>query len=183
MQTNEIDCIVRKSLSFTGVSRIVNFLGVFSFDEQPLLSYSNKVIASLQYPIAYIFNSDPATKPGTHWLAMYQSSVYSPAEFFDSYAFHPSFYSLHLPNALYSTTKLQSYNTDVCGHYCILFITYRALPLYPSLNSVVRFFQILGEQRDLIIKRLVDALRCISPSRTSNTHYYNHVQCCTRFEH
>ena len=44
----------------------VQFRGVFAADQLPM-----KI---LKYPSAFIVNTDPASKPGTHWVAFYFTS-------------------------------------------------------------------------------------------------------------
>ena len=63
------------------------FLGVFP---------SNKLPRKRRYPSSLIANTDPDTKPGQHWIAMYFPSK-TKKEFFDSYGMPPSFYTPDFP--------------------------------------------------------------------------------------
>ena len=58
--------------------------GVFASDQ---LNFTQK-----KYPFLLIVNSDPASLPGTHWLALYLSSKQG-GEFYDSYGNDISSYS------------------------------------------------------------------------------------------
>ena len=60
-----------------------NFSEVYAADELP---------KSLDtFPCGFIANTDPSTKPGTHWVAFYFSS-HEKGEFFDSYGYSPEQY-------------------------------------------------------------------------------------------
>lgn len=122
----------------------INWLGCLARDQLPL-TFDN-----IRRPFALIFNTHPASQPGEHWLAMYSNKV-GQIEFFDSYGLPPSFYSLSDYNSqyIYSDRSIQSIGTNVCGHYCIIFIYLRSqnrsfefttnyLEHYLSDSSVVR---------------------------------------------
>ena len=114
----------------------VNFLGVFSRDKLP------KISTRTRFPACLVVNSAPASKAGEHWLAIYfLDSIH--CEFFDSYAYHPGFYGLAQYLANFSITvtvdhTLQSLDSAVCGHYCILYLHLRSLG-YP-LSTIVSSF-------------------------------------------
>ena len=93
----------------------VRWLGVFARDQIP------QDLEQQQRPFALIFNTDPADKPGQHWLALYGPKD-GPLELFDSFALHPSLYSFDAYSLVYSTTPLQSTSTATCGHYCLYFL-------------------------------------------------------------
>ena len=58
------------------------WLGVFPADRLP-----SRIT---QFPRGLVANTDPSTKPGMHWVAMYFPDT-STSEFFDSYGFHLHF--------------------------------------------------------------------------------------------
>ena len=60
----EINCLATRMLADTSVQ----WLGVFARDQVPRLDRSQ------QRPFALIVNTDPADKPGTHWLEFYASA-------------------------------------------------------------------------------------------------------------
>ena len=64
----------------------------------------------------------------TRKLAMFGPSD-GPLELFDSFALHPSLYSLvdtSSSSLVYSRTPLQSLSSAVCGHYCLYFLHLRS---------------------------------------------------------
>ena len=67
------------------------WLGVFPADRLP-----SRIT---QFPRGLVANTDPSTKPGMHWVAMYFPDA-STSEFFDSYGFPPSFYSPYFEKLL-----------------------------------------------------------------------------------
>lgn len=77
----------------------------------------------------YIFNTDPSWKPGQHWLSVYRDSHV--CEFFDSYGFSVSYYSLDeffssLNVSIVSPHKrLQGELSTVCGDYAVLYCLLR----------------------------------------------------------
>ena len=96
----------------------VRWLGVFACDELPDFTCEIR-------PWCLILNTDPIDKRGTHWLALYAPSARS-IQLFDSFGFSPSMYSLDFLDPLHSSYSLQSPNTSVCGHYCIVYIYLRS---------------------------------------------------------
>jgi hypothetical protein len=115
LHTGEIDCAGAKLLRNTGV----RWLGAFPRDGIPDLTKEKR-------PCALIVNTDDTNLPGTHWLALYLG-IHS-VEFFDSYGQNPLIYSLPINVSITHSSKrvIQSPDSNVCGHYCLLFISYRA---------------------------------------------------------
>ena len=96
----------------------VRWIGVFARDQIP-------DDLNCQRPFALIFNSDPANKPGQHWLAMYGPAT-GPIELFDSNALPPFVYALNSFALTYSRIPLQSPTSAVCGQYCLCFLYIRS---------------------------------------------------------
>lgn len=98
------------------------FLGVFASDELP---------SQVRYPCGLIANTDPGHLPGTHWVAMYINKN-GQGEYFDSYGLQPlvkeheKFLETNCSRWRHSTLTLQSLTSSVCGHFCMLFLHYRA---------------------------------------------------------
>ncbi len=92
----------------------VNFLGVFSRDLIPSLN-------TINYPACFVANTDSSSKPGEHWVAFYLKSKHK-VEFFDSYGFHSRLYGFTIPIDSYNHTQYQSFNSTLCGHFCILYL-------------------------------------------------------------
>ena len=100
------------------------FIGVFPADQIPkkheLLRYS--------LPFSYIVNTDPASKPGEHWVGVYHATS-GAVEFFDSYGNNCNYYSslqFDVPPTKFNSVSLQAPGAYVCGHYCLYFIFKRA---------------------------------------------------------
>jgi hypothetical protein len=100
-----------------------NFVGVFASDRLP--------VSLSHYPASIVVNTDPAHKPGTHWIACYFDKNRH-LDYFDSYGDPPNTYnklaefaSKNSSTLSYNDQQLQGPNTDVCGHYCIAFLTRR----------------------------------------------------------
>src|SRR5439155_25922967 len=85
------------------------------------------------YPSGIVVNTDPAHKPGSHWVAFHFDSS-GHLDFFDSYGNPVTYYSPDLmrfadDNCIswsYNPHQLQGHDTNVCGHYCIAFLTMMA---------------------------------------------------------
>ena len=102
------------------------FAGVFPCDQLKNMTIS--------YPSALVANTDPSNKKGEHWVAFHFDKK-GKSEYFDSYGFPPvqeEFLSFSLDNVkqgqkvLYNNIQLQSLTSDVCGQYCITFLSKRA---------------------------------------------------------
>jgi hypothetical protein len=101
-----------------------SFLGVFARDNIPKLPRHAR-----RYPLSFVVNTDKLDESGEHWVAVYYTSP-NVGEFFDSYGHAPStlgFTRKMLPGITsWSTSKLQSVHSSVCGHHCVYFIAMRA---------------------------------------------------------
>ena len=116
LHTGEIDALGRLLVKPSNT----RWLGTFARDKIPELSHQ-------QRPCALVFNSDTSDKPGQHWLALYMSSSSKDIELFDSYGLPLSYYDLDFPFHVRSSSRsIQSVDTSVCGHYCIMFLLYRS---------------------------------------------------------
>lgn len=117
LHTGQINECVARILNGSSI----NWLGCLARDQLP------PNFDKIRRPFALIFNTHPLSKPGEHWLAMYSSKV-GLIEFFDSYGYPPSYYLLSDTNSqyIYSDRSIQSFGSNVCGHYCIMFIYLRS---------------------------------------------------------
>ena len=108
-----------------------NFCGVFAADELP---------KSLDtFPCGFIANTDPSTKPGTHWVAFYFPS-HEKGEFFDSYGHPPEHYKsfkFYKPE-IWNNRKIQSSWSEVCGQYCIFYLYHKSRGY--SMSKIVNMF-------------------------------------------
>lgn len=113
------------------------FCGVFPSDKLP------QTID--RYPCGFVANIDPSSESGTHWVAFYFPSEQK-GEFFDSYGQPPHHYRDAFEHFLnkhtlaweFNTRKLQSIWSDVCGQYCIFYLSHRARG--QSINKIVQLF-------------------------------------------
>ena len=96
------------------------FVGVFAADTLPT--------QRIQPPCCLVVNTDPADKPGSHWIAIYIDRD-GCGEYFDSYGMAPCFPQF-LDRHAYSgwkwnTRQVQCTVSSLCGAFCILFLTQR----------------------------------------------------------
>lgn len=118
MNTDELVCILSRALRESNT----RFLGVFAADQAPL--------QLPPYSCAYVVNTDPASSPGTHWVAFVAKSPLV-LEYYDSYG-KPlrSYPQIRVPygrRIISNTTLFQSRRSTVCGHYAIFFIIQRTI--------------------------------------------------------
>ena len=119
MNTFELEHILQRNVSPREI-----FLGVFALDGLPTrteLRQKNRWFL--------VCNCCPSTKRGHHWVAVFYN--HGSIEFFDSFALSPWAYDVRMTTFLYDTSgareisfhdvRLQEIDSDVCGHYCILF--------------------------------------------------------------
>ena len=79
-------------------------------------------------PRGFIVNTDPADKPGTHWLVIFITTD-GKGEFWDTFAQRPGFYSSNFTQFLnkhcsaftWNRRVLQAPLSDVCGQYALFF--------------------------------------------------------------
>lgn len=85
---------------------------------------------SIHTPLAFVVNTDPHTRPGTHWTAIYINEK-KEADFFDSYGRPPnsdskSFIQRNSRTSRFCNISLQSLTSTVCGQYCVIFLFFRS---------------------------------------------------------
>lgn len=104
---------------------------------------ADRIPRALSLPAAIVTNMDPANKPGSHWVAFYIDNN-GFGTYFDSYGLPPE--SPHHIDRLkrnctryqWNKKKLQSYNSKVCGEYCVAFLHHMCRHL--SLRSFCDLF-------------------------------------------
>ena len=143
MNTAEIECILRRALE----PFEVQFADVFAADTVPNVR---------EFPSCYVVNSDPASKPGEHWVACYAKSE-DDAEFFDSYGAPVGAYpQVRIPNTItnHNDISLQAFDSNACGHFCIFYLIRRAQAL--SLRRIVMHLSAVpSAQRDRLVRSFV----------------------------
>ena len=160
---------------------------VFSYDEclRFLQSY-NKLDT---YYI--IFNSEPRSDPGEHWLALY---IYGNKviEFFDSYG--ETFGVLEVQyGSLYDVLKrhgfkirhrsliqVQDYESSLCGVHCLFFLTLR----YMDVSFKDIYIKVYRWNNPVICDSLVENfLKIFFISDKNNYYYKTHEQTCSSLKH
>ena len=109
------------------------FAGVFARDQLP---------TSLAVPSGLIVNLDPASKPGSHWVAFY-FDVEGPGEYFDSLGKIPPGMTCMISweNTQKTQCHGQTYDCKAlasasCGQYCAYFLCHRfwGVPMHRILS-------------------------------------------------
>ena len=130
-----------------------NALGVYAADKIP------RVLSS---PAAIVSNLDTADKPGSHWIAIYiDKNGYG--NYFDSYGLAPL--SAHHLDCLrrncaryrWSEKQLQSFDSKVCGEYCIVFLYYMCIG--GNLRSFHSLFGSRTRDNDILVTRFHKKLK------------------------
>lgn len=104
---------LQKALHFHPQTTSV-FGGVYARNKLPRVPQNKKV--------AYIVNTDPAHKPGKHWVAFFLTKT--TAYYFDPYGIPPKGFDKILKSRkkkFYFGQRLQGMGR-MCGHYCLYFI-------------------------------------------------------------
>ena len=99
MNNKEISRVLERLIN----PNLCNFLGVFSGDLIPNMTFVNR------YPAAYVVNSDTSESPGEHWLAFYYYDK-DICEFFDSYGLSPFAFGFNIHPSVSNT---RFYNPDI----------------------------------------------------------------------
>ena len=107
----------------------------------------------------FVFNTDPVSKPGRHWVAIYLSET---PEFFDSAGHTPSHYNHRFekflmkqgPTYKLNLISLQSNSSELCGQYCLYYLTKRCLGL--SMEYILREFGADKKSNDKIVQKYYD---------------------------
>lgn len=105
------------------------FKGVYPSDRLPFTS---------KLPLNIIANTDPADKPGQHWVSL-SIDKRGKGYYFDSFGLPPlvpsirRFLTLKCKNGwTYNKTQIQDVRTTVCGNYCVLFTIFKCNNLSPK---------------------------------------------------
>ncbi len=137
MDTRQIRSIMQQKIGGGG-------FGVFPSDKLP---------AQINGPCALIVNFDPATMPGSHWVAIF-INCQGVAEYFDSYGQPPTVTSIQtflkgFHRCRFNKKRLQGPFSSVCGHYCIYFAIQRWKNV-PMEDIVRKFSEDLDENDEMI---------------------------------
>lgn len=107
----------------------------------------------------YIINSDPSSKPGRHWLAVWfeEESVY----FFCSLGKNPACYHKNIQTflkrekkrVLHNRKRLQDAKSALCGHYCLLFALTKSRDM--PVTQLLSMFGKNKRKNDTIVKSVI----------------------------
>ena len=135
MNTNEINRVFRND------SR---FIGTFCADN---------LTASPKKKYSFIFNTDPCSKSGSHWVACYINN--GTAEYFNSFGMPPlnhtffEFLEKEKLNLCYSPVILQHPLSIHCGLFCIRFLQARMKGI--AYSQFISVFSRDSIENDLIL--------------------------------
>ena len=118
------------------------FDGVFSADMLP------------EKPRLLVINTDPASRPGRHWVCMWVKNGYG--EYFDSFGQPPTanferYLNEHCVSWTFNRKQLQSVVSRFCGHYCIYFCVLRSRGV--DMSKVVNSFTTDTSLNDVLVHR------------------------------
>jgi hypothetical protein len=109
------------------------FVGVFPSDRLP-------PEGTPKLPCCMVCNTDPADKPGQHWVALYFDAD-GIGEYFDSYGQQPTvpsiqrFLEQNSRAQRYNNRTVQGHMSSACGQYCVYFLLLRCGGL--PMNRIV----------------------------------------------
>ena len=123
------------------------YLGTFPRDLLPSLSKKK---------FGLIINTDPSTKPGQHWVAVFKDA--NEVQYFDSYGLPPlhcdiiDFLDSH-GQWNYNRITLQSFTSKVCGHYCVVYLWCRFEGWQHC--DFMNLFKCNRKRNDIVVKEIV----------------------------
>lgn len=126
-----------------------SFRGVFACDELPEQSPTSSL---------YIINTDPASRPGKHWVAVYITSQRY-GEYFDSFGMHTtverieSFLNKNCIRWQCNTKHVQDLLSDACGYHCIFYSVHRCIGF--NLQAIINMYTNDSLCNDAIVKAFV----------------------------
>ena len=130
------------------------YRGVISSNE---LYKIDKSVRSL-----YIVNTDPNYLPGSHWICIYSQGEI--CEIFDSLGNNPKEYTIHFTTFIqeyekctYSTVKLQSDTSNVCGIYCIFYSYLKSRGF--ELTEILNTFSENTQMNDCLMRDFLDRVQ------------------------
>ena len=145
MNTEEIEKAICQDPSAEAI-----FAGVYARDQLP---------RSIKYPVAMVWNTDPANQLGEHWVAANLNED-GLGEYFDSDGLAPPpcfkwYMKKHSRQWTWNQVQLQDLWTSACGHFCVVYIIYwsRGIPMEDITEQLNRI-----EHNDQYVMESVAAL-------------------------
>lgn len=129
------------------------FYGIYARDELATLNHP--------YPKAYIVNTDPAHKPGLHWVAMFFNTQ-GEGEFFDTFARFPAqkefsqFLNRNASTWKWNSQIVQHPFSSACGPHCCFYLMLRSRGY--SMSRIVNIFSTDLLENDKLVTDFVSNL-------------------------
>jgi hypothetical protein len=136
-----------------------------------------------QYPLYLVVNTARSSHPGLHWVTLFRQRKKSPLLFLDSYGFDIQNYDQNFSTfarqlnvkVISGKRRLQSWTSNVCGHYAINFV-YELSKSNGCIDSVYHQFSSDPIRNDRLVRKLVSKKICkltyVFPTK---------IQCCNKF--
>ena len=127
------------------------FTGVYARDQLP---------TTVKYPCSMVLNTDPVSKPGEHWVALYFDAE-GRGEYFDSYGLPPPPVFKHFIQTfsargwIQNDTQLQELWTSACGPFCVYYLLHRSQGI--PMQNIVSVLKSMKND-DHYVTRYVNAL-------------------------
>ena len=106
-------------MDYTAIDKVLKkncaiYRGIYACDQLPEITVR---------PSVFVVNTDPASKPGQHWICMFFDGD-EHGEFFDSFGMLPKrvferYMDKHCLAWTFNKKQMQSLVSRFCGHYCI----------------------------------------------------------------
>lgn len=124
--------------------------GVLAVDQLPII---------VNKPEIYIVNTDPISKPGTHWVTLFVDTI---CEHFDSAGLPPredfmTFLTLNGPSYIYNSNRVQHFKTNSCGLYCLFYSYFRCRGY--SFKKILEMFKDNLILNEMIVKIFYELTR------------------------
>jgi len=128
LQTNTTKEGISGKFLLSTLSSVPDFIGVYAQNE--LID-----MEMYDYPISFVVNLDYSNQDGSHWIGIRINR--KRVEVYDSLGLNPItwdarpsillkfLFSFRQTHSIFITPQLQPYRSNICGYYCLYFITYR----------------------------------------------------------
>lgn len=137
---------------------------------------ADKIPKALGRPAGIIANTDDHKHNGSHWIGIYINKK-GHGIFFDSYGLPPKVHFFrdrlrkNTVTYTWNTRQLQSFNSKVCGQFCIMFLYYMKKGY--SLNSFCELFTSNHQKNDLIVTRFYNKIKEKCKTRNNDVCDFN----------
>ena len=138
MKNIVIDRVLKKNCAI--------YRGIYACDQLP---------NSVMRPSVIVVNTDPASRPGHHYICMYFDED-GHGEFFDSFGMLPKrvfkrYMDRHCDAWTFNKKQMQSLVSRFCGHYCIWYCIMKFRKA--ALNDLVRLMSKDTGLNDFLVHR------------------------------